>query len=77
VSCSSNDSEIKTISDVESFLEKVEQENKTLGPVSKQIEGITEQLKGEINIKTIEFLDDANSLLVKEVIYQKREPLQL
>jgi isoleucyl-tRNA synthetase len=33
----------------------------------KQIEGITEQLKGEINIKTIEFLDDANSLLVKEV----------
>jgi isoleucyl-tRNA synthetase len=33
----------------------------------KQIEGITEQLKGEINIKIIEFLDDANSLLVKEV----------
>ena len=33
----------------------------------KQIERITEQLKGEINIKTIEFLDDANSLLVKEV----------
>jgi isoleucyl-tRNA synthetase len=33
----------------------------------KQIESITKQLKGEINIKTIEFLDDANSLLVKEV----------
>jgi len=33
VSCSSNDSEVKTISDVESFLEKVEQEDKTLGPV--------------------------------------------
>ena len=33
----------------------------------KQIEGITEQLKGEINIKIIEFLDDADSLLVKEV----------
>ena len=33
----------------------------------KQIESITEQLKGEINIKIIEFLDDANSLLVKEV----------
>ena len=33
VSCSTNDSKVKTISDVESFLEKVEQEDKTLGPV--------------------------------------------
>ena len=33
-SCSSSDSEIKTISDVESFLEKVEQENNALGPVA-------------------------------------------
>ena len=31
------------------------------------IDRITNQLKGEINIKTIELLDDANSLLVKEV----------
>ena len=34
VSCSNNDSKVKTISDVESFLEKVEQEDKTLGPVA-------------------------------------------
>ncbi|MFQ3341236.1 MAG: isoleucyl-tRNA synthetase [Flavobacteriaceae bacterium] len=33
----------------------------------EQIERITEQLKGEINVKTIELLDDANSLLVKEI----------
>ena len=32
-----------------------------------RIEQITEQLKGEINIKTVELLDDANSLLVKEI----------
>ena len=32
-----------------------------------RIERITEQLKGEINIKTVELLDDANSLLVKEI----------
>tara|TARA_B100000795_G_scaffold74328_1_gene52678 strand:- start:21298 stop:23112 length:1815 start_codon:yes stop_codon:yes gene_type:complete len=41
VSCSSNDSEIKTISDVESFLEKVEQENKTLGPVASSASWIS------------------------------------
>ncbi|MFL2725750.1 MAG: M2 family metallopeptidase [Gammaproteobacteria bacterium] len=33
VSCSTNDPKVKTISDVESFLEKVEQEDKALGPV--------------------------------------------
>ncbi|MDA9365938.1 isoleucine--tRNA ligase [Flavobacteriaceae bacterium] len=32
-----------------------------------RIERITEQLKGEINIKSVELLDDANSLLVKEI----------
>ena len=33
VSCSTNDSKAKTISDVETFLERVEQEDKALGPV--------------------------------------------
>ena len=33
VSCTTNDPKVKTISDVESFLEKVEQEDKALGPV--------------------------------------------
>jgi isoleucyl-tRNA synthetase len=33
----------------------------------QRIERITEQLKAEINIKEVELLDDANSLLVKEV----------
>ena len=32
-----------------------------------RIERITEQLMGEINIKSVELLDDANSLLVKEI----------
>jgi len=33
----------------------------------KRIENSIEQLKSEINIKTVELLDDANSLLVKEI----------
>mgnify|MGYP001164992490 FL=1 len=33
----------------------------------KRIENITQQLKMEINIKEVELLDDANSLLVKEI----------
>ena len=33
----------------------------------KRIEKIIDQLKGEINIKTVELLDDENSLLVKEI----------
>jgi isoleucyl-tRNA synthetase len=33
----------------------------------KRIENISEQLKGEINIKEVELLDDANSLLIKEI----------
>ena len=33
----------------------------------KRIENISLQLKGEINIKEVELLDDANSLLVKEI----------
>ncbi|MEK9612521.1 MAG: isoleucine--tRNA ligase [Flavobacteriaceae bacterium] len=33
----------------------------------KRIERVTEQLKAEINIKKVELLDDANTLLVKEV----------
>ena len=33
----------------------------------KRIENITQQLKVEINIKEVELLDDANSLLVKEI----------
>jgi len=32
-----------------------------------RIERITEQLKGEINIKEVELLDDANALLVKDI----------
>ena len=32
-----------------------------------RIQNISEQLKGEINIKEVELLDDANSLLVKEI----------
>ena len=32
-----------------------------------RIERIVEQLKSEINLKEVELLDDANSLLVKEV----------
>ena len=32
-----------------------------------RIENISQQLKGEINIKEVELLDDANSLLVKEI----------
>ena len=32
-----------------------------------RIEKIIAQLKSEINIKTVELLDDANSLLVKEI----------
>jgi len=33
----------------------------------KRIENISQQLKGEINIKEVELLDDENSLLVKEI----------
>jgi isoleucyl-tRNA synthetase len=33
----------------------------------KRIENISQQLKGEINIKEVELLDDASSLLVKEI----------
>jgi isoleucyl-tRNA synthetase len=33
----------------------------------KRIENSIEQLKSEINIKTVELLDDANSMLVKEI----------
>ena len=33
----------------------------------KRLENISQQLKGEINIKEVELLDDENSLLVKEI----------
>jgi len=46
--------------------------NKMIIPVKnkterKRIERISQQLKGEINLKEVELLDDANSLLVKEI----------